>query len=207
MDFKEIESFLTNIKSVISCKIIADQENNINEIHVLSDNSRNTKQIARDIRSALMTNYNKEIDYKIISIAQIDKNLAINTEFRLIYEGYTNEISSDYIKITTKFNWDENVYFGEAEGIKSEKNTLKVAASATLNAIKSATGFNCFLVEDVQPSRIGGQEIMVSAVTHLDHGKESILIGSSVVTNNIIDSTIKATLDAVNRKVCLYYKE
>ena len=34
MDFKEVESFLTNIKSVMSCKIITDH-NNISEIPII----------------------------------------------------------------------------------------------------------------------------------------------------------------------------
>ena len=58
MDFEEIESFLTNIKSVQSCKIIADSEENITEIHVLSDSSRHSKQIVRDIRTTLLSHFN-----------------------------------------------------------------------------------------------------------------------------------------------------
>lgn len=207
MNFKEIESFLTNIKSVMSCKIITDQNNNISEIHVLSDSSRHTKQIARDIRSALMSNFNLSVDYKIISVAQIIKNLSINTDFRLIYDGYTNETTSDYIKICVKLSWDENEYTGEAEGIKSEKNTFKIASSATLDAIKNAIGLDCFIVEDIQSSKIAGQEVMITAITYIDRGEENILTGTSIVVNNKIDSAIKSTLNAINRRVCLFFKE
>lgn len=207
MDFKEVESFLTNIKSVMSCKIVADANNNINEIHVLSDNSRHTKQIARDIRSALVSNFNITVDYKIISVAQIIKNLTVNTDFRLVYDGYTNETTSDYIKIRVKLSWDDKEYAGEAEGIKSEKNTLKIAVLATLDAIKNSIGLDCFISEDIQISRIAGNEVILSAITHIDRGEENVLIGSSIVVNNKIDSTVKATLNAINRRICLFFKE
>jgi len=207
MDFKEVESFLTNIKSVMSCKIVADSNNNINEIHVLSDNSRHTKQIARDIRSALLSNFNITVDYKIISVAQIIKNLTVNTDFRLVYDGYTNETTSDYIKIRVKLSWDDKEYSGEAEGIKSEKNTLKIAALAAIDAIKNSIGLDCFISEDIQISKIAGQEVILSAVTHIDRGEENVLIGSSIVVNNKIDSTVKSTLNAINRKICLFFKE
>lgn len=207
MDFKEVESFLTNIKSVMSCKIIADKDNNIKEIHVLSDNSRHTKQIARDIRSALLSNFNIEVDYKIISVAQIIKNLTVNTDFRLVYDGYTHESTSDYIKILVKLSWNDKEYSGEASGIKSEKNILKVAAMATLNAIKNSIGLECFISEDIQICKIAGQEVVISAITHIDRGEENVLIGSSIVVNNRIDSTVKSILDAINRKVCLCFKE
>ena len=207
MNFKEVESFLTNIKSVISSKIITDQNNNITEIHVLSDSSRHTKQIARDIRSALLSNFDLSVDYKIISVAQLIKNLTINTDFRLVYDGYLNETTADRIKINVKLSWDDKEYTGEAEGIKSEKNILKVAASAALDAVKNSIGLDSFIVEDIQTSKIAGQEVMVVAITHIDRGEENILIGTSIVVNNKIDSTIKSTLNAINRRVCLFFKE
>lgn len=207
MDFKEIESFLTDIKSVISCKIIANENNNITEIHILSDISRHTKQIARDIRSALISEYNLDVDYKVISVAQIMKNLSTNTDFRFIYDGYTNEITQDRIKICSKLFYDDNEYIGMAEGIKSEKNMLKVAAASTLDAVQKAIGMDCFVIEDIQPSKLAGQEVILTAITYIDKGGESVLTGSSVVTNNKIDSTIKSTLNAINRKLCLFYKD
>ncbi|WMJ75767.1 MULTISPECIES: hypothetical protein [unclassified Sedimentibacter] len=207
MDFEEIEYFLANIKSVLSCKIITDSNNNITEIHVLSDSSRHSKQIVRDIRTALLSHFNLDVDYKIISVAQVNKNISISSDFRLIYEGYTNETNSERIKISIKFSWDEKQYIGEAEGIKSEKNTLMVAAQATLNAIKKAIDLDCFIVDDIQAARIAGMDVMLSSVTHIERGRENTLIGSAIVNNNKVDSTIKATLNAINRKICLFIKE
>jgi len=207
MEFEEIEYFLANIKSVISCKIITDSNNNITEIHVLSDSSRHSKQIVRDIRTALLSHFNIDIDYKVISVAQINKNISINSDFRLFYAGYTNEITSDRIKISTKLTWDEKEYVGEAEGIKSEKNTLVIAANSTLNAIKKAVDLDCFIVDDIQSSHVAGKDVMLSAVTYIDRGRENTLIGSAVLQSNKIDSTIKATLNAINRKILLIIKE
>lgn len=207
MDFEEIESFLTNIKSILSCKIIADSNNNIIEIHVLSDSSRHSKQIVRDIRTTLLSHFNLDIDYKIVSVAQIDKNLPLNSDFRLVYEGYTNETNSERIKINARLSWDDKIYIGEAEGIRSEKNILMVAASATLNAIKKAIDLDCFIADDMQIAKIAGRDVILAAITHIENGKENILTGSSIIINNKIDSAIKATLNAVNRKICLFIKE
>jgi len=207
MNFKEVESFLTTIKSVLSCKIVTDKNDEINEIHILSDNSRQTKQIARDIRSALLSNFNIAVDYKIISVAQIIKNLSVNTEFRLVYDGYTNDTTSDYVKINVNLSWNDKEYSGESGGVKSEKNILKIAAMATLDAIKNSIGLECFITEDIQIHKIAGQEVIISAITHIERGDESVLVGSSIVMNNRIDSTVKSILNAINRKLCLCYKE
>jgi hypothetical protein len=207
MDFEEIESFLANIKSVLSCKIIADSDNSITEIHVLSDSSRHSKQVVRDIRTTLLSHFNLDVDYKIISVAQVNKNIPVSSDFRLLYEGYTNETNSERIKVSTRLSWDEKLYIGEAEGIKSEKNVLMVAASSTLDAIKKAIELDCFIVDDIQSAKVAGIDVMLSAITQIEHGKESILVGSAVITNNKIDSAIKATLNAINRKICLFIKE
>lgn len=203
MDFNEVESFLTNIKSVISCKIIADEDGAIIEVHILADNSRHTKQIARDIRSTLITKFNILVDYKLISVAQLTQNLTTNTSYRLAYDGYSNETTSDYIKLCVKLSCDDNEFSGESQGIKSEKNILKIAAAATIDAVKNAIGLDCFLIEDIQTSKIAGQEVVITAITQIKQGEECILTGSSIVVNNKIDAVIKSTLNAINRKVCL----
>ena len=207
MNFGEIEYFLNSIKSVISSKVISDSNNEVCEIHVLSDNSRHSKQIARDIRTSLLSKFNVDVDYKIISVAQIDKNLSYNSDFRLLYEGYTNETTSDRIKIKTKLSWDDKEFFGEAEGIKSEKQSLVVAAKSTLEAIKLAINFDCFIVEDIQYAKITGEDALLVAITQVNNGKEDILVGASIIENNKIDAAIKATLNAINRKICLLIKE
>ena len=207
MSFEEMEYFLNNIKSVISSKVIMDSNNEISEIHVLSDSSRQSKQIARDIRTALLSKFNTDVDYKIISVAQIDKDISFNSDFRLLYEGYSIETIFDKISIKTKLTWDGKEFYGLAEGIKSEKQSLLVAAKSTIDAIKQAIGFDCFIVEDIQYIRIAGEEALVIAINQINNGKENILIGAAVVENNKIDTVIKAALNAINRKICLLIKE
>lgn len=207
MSFEEMEYFLNDIKSVLSSKVIVDSNNEISEIHVLSDNSRHSKQIARDIRTALLSKFNVDIDYKIISVAQIDKNLSFNADYRLLYEGYIIETTSDKIKIKTKLTWDGKEFIGEAEGIKSEKQSLVVAAKSTLDAIGQAVNYDCFIIEDIQYAKIAGEKALIIAVNQINNGKENISVGASIIENNQIDAVIKATLNAINRKICLLIKE
>ena len=207
MNFEEVELFLNSVKSVISCKIIADSNDEIRELHVLSDNNRHSKQVARDIRTALISQFNIDVDYKVISVAQINKNISFNSNFRLLYEGYTNETTSDKIKVTTKLSWKKKEFIGEAEDIKSEKRILAVAAKSTINSIKLAINSDCLVVEDIQSTKIAGEDAIIVAITHIENGKEETLIGTSLVESNKIDAAIKATLNAINRKINLLIKE
>ncbi len=207
MSFEEMEHFLNNIKSVLSSKVIIDSNNEIREIHVLADNSRHTKQIARDIRTALLSKFNQDVDYKIISVAQIDRNMSFNSDFRLLYEGYINETTQDKIKIKTKLTWDGKEFMGEAEGFKSEKQSLIVAAKSTLDAIRQAINNDCFIVEDIQYAKITGEKALIIAVNQINNGKENISVGASIIESNQIDAAIKSTLNAINRKLCLLINE
>ncbi len=207
MSFEEMEHFLNNIKSVLSSKVIIDSNNEIREIHVLADNSRHSKQIARDIRTALLSKFNEDVDYKIISVAQIDKNMSFNSDFRLLYEGYINETTPEKIKIKTKLTWDGKEFIGEAEGFKSDKQSLIVAARSTLDAIRQAIEFDCFILEDIQYTKIAGEKALIVAINQINNGKENISVGASIIEDNQIDSAIKATLNAINRKICLLIKD
>lgn len=84
---------------------------------------------------------------------------------------------------------------------------MLTAARSVLDAIRQAFDIDCFIVEDMQFSRIIGEEAVLVAVNEILNGKENILIGASIVENNKIDGVIKATLNAINRKICLLVKE
>lgn len=206
MEINDLELFLKKIRSVISVKIVYDDDTEqIEELHVLADSTRNTKQIARDIRSVLIANFAIDIDYKVISIAQIDQGIKLNPNFRLLYNGYTNENSTDYIKITVTLSWGDVEYVGTSVGKNTEKNRLKVACNATLDAVKSAIGMDCFMLEDIQIGRMSDYEIMFVGVSLIEENREALLIGSATVKTNKIEGTIKATLDALNRKLSLFF--
>lgn len=208
MDFKELESFLSGVQSIISCKIIEDQNNNIKEILILSDSSRTSNQIAEDVHATLISYFNIDIDYKLISVAQINKNVSMASRFRLIFDGCTNETNKSNIKIQVRLTCSDREFCGEAEGFKSEENTPKLAAIATINAVKEVLGgMEIFSIETIQFTKILKHNIVLSLIRHLDNNEENLLIGATIITNNKIDSTIKSVLNAINRKVSLYFNQ
>jgi hypothetical protein len=133
--------------------------------------------------------------------------MSFNSDFRLLYEGYINETTQDKIKIKTKLTWDGKEFMGEAEGFKSEKQSLIVAAKSTLDAIRQAINNDCFIVEDIQYAKITGEKALIIAVNQINNGKENISVGASIIESNQIDAAIKATLNAINRKLCLLINE
>ena len=62
---------LSNLTGVFASNVDIAEDGSIREIHILGSQSRNPKQIARDVQSALASAFDIRIDHRIISIAQI----------------------------------------------------------------------------------------------------------------------------------------
>jgi hypothetical protein len=201
MSYLDVEKFLTELKSVSSCRIICDDNKNIEEIHVLANNGRSSKQISRDIQSTLLSKYNIDVDYKKISIAQVDEELRFEKDYRLKLNSINYETIGDSIKIRVSLGLDGKSHMGEYEGIKTERNSLKIGARALLNAVEDITKkYNTFLIESIEIKSFAGREIVLAAVSVIEEGREDILCGSAFVNFSKVDATIKACLSAVNRR-------
>src|SRR6056297_972813 len=201
MSYLDVEKFLTELKSISSCRIICDNEKNIQEIHVLANNGRSSKQISRDIQSTLLSKFKIDVDYKKISIAQIDEELKFEKDYRIKLKSINYETNGKNIKIHVDLNFDNKFYVGDFEGIKTERNSLKIGAQSLLNAVEDMTKkYNSFLLESIDVKSFAGREIVLVAVSIIEEGREDILCGSAFVNFSKIDATIKACLNAVNRR-------
>ncbi len=78
MNVEMMENYLKKIRSVQGCKVVLDDQENIEEIHIVSDLKRNPKQILRDIEAILISQFDVTIDYKKVSIAQIKSDMVQN---------------------------------------------------------------------------------------------------------------------------------
>jgi hypothetical protein len=205
MNFREVEEFVNNLKSVMSCKIIADNREGIQEIHILADSSRNTKQICRDIQSVLISRFDLDVDYKKISIAQISDNLTISNDFRLQIKSVFQENSSNMANVKVILEYEETMFEGSSSGPKTERNSLRLGALSTLKAVENAIGFkDCLLLEEIECVDMAGKKIITSAVNFYLNGKEILLCGSAFVESSKTEAAVKATLCAINRRVAKY---
>src|SRR6056297_1534518 len=188
MNYLDVENFLTELKSINSCKIVCGDMKNIEEIHILADNGRNSKQISRDIQSTLLSKFNINVDYKKISIAQINEKAKF--------------ASNERIKLGA-FNY--KTYQGSAGGVKTERNTLKIGAGALLKAVEDITKrYNTVLLESLELKSFSGREIVLVAVSIIEDGREDVLCGSAFVEFSRLEATVKACLSAVNRRALRY---
>ncbi len=200
MDHKIIEENLQQIDSVISSKIIIGEANQIEEIHIVSNGIRNPKQIARDIESVLLANFDYKIDHRKISIAQLDDIDIRKIKPRLKLNGISKETSGNKANVKVSILKADEEFVASKSGINSNRNIERMLAEATVMAVEDSLGINdLFIVEDIRNLMIASVQVVVVLVSSLINGQEIILSGSSVVKNDYYLSVAKATLDSINR--------
>ncbi|WP_120167235.1 hypothetical protein [Thermohalobacter berrensis] len=205
MDIKAAEEFISQIKSVISCKIIATNDN-IEEIHILSTTKRNPKQISRDVQSGLISKFGLDIDYKKISIAQIDKAIINNTNFRLRLKTIEVLNLGKKVDIKVVLQKDDVLYEGRKIGLNTSYNIKRILAQSTLKAVEEFLKLeDSFIVEDIKTISLANKKAIVTAVSFVTEYEEQQFTGSAFIDRDIKEAVVKATLDAINRIIIRCY--
>jgi hypothetical protein len=200
MDFSDFKEIISKIDGVINVKIV-EEKGSIEEIHILANKLRSPKQIVRDIESSLIATYDYRIDRKIISIAQIetDDNKAFN---RIRFDGITVGSSGNVFECTIKLLYDDEEFAVTQSGIKTAAKIRKIVAEATIKGVEQILG---------QPSVFDIQDVIVTTnrdvtyvsviVNMVSDFHEEAMVGSVVVKGDVNEAIVKATLDAINRRV------
>ncbi|NMR96372.1 hypothetical protein HKB01_03650, partial [Vibrio parahaemolyticus] len=119
MDHKIIEENLQQIDSVISSKIIIGEDSHIDEIHIVSNGTRNPKQIARDVESVLLANFDYRIDHRKISVAQLDDIDIRKIKPRLKLNGISKETSGNKANVKVSILKADEEFVGYKTGVNS----------------------------------------------------------------------------------------
>lgn len=200
MELDAVQDFLEQIDGIESCKVIGN-DNEILEIHVLSNNLRSPKQLARDIETAILTKFNLRIDRKIISIVQF-KGAGSGVASRIKYESVSTLSQNSSVEVEVKLLYDEREYSSKLVGINTAANKNRLVAEATLKDVEEILG-QAFIIypNDVIVKEVSNYTVATVVVTLKVSYIEEVLAGSAIVRNDLNESIVRATLDAINRRI------
>jgi len=202
-----LENALRQVRSVSAVRISANAQGDIDEVHVLAAADRNAKQIVRDIESVLWTQFGLDVDHKKISIAQVNgaegpgpENVPRAARPRLV--GVSSRTLKAAAEVTVQLAVAGEIVEGTAQGPGSARNQLRLFVEATLRALAPLLDDDwVFVPEDVAVTQLSTHSIANVALAMIGPAGEQSLIGSSLVRNDPREAIVKATLDAVNRKL------
>lgn len=200
----EIESVIRSLTNVISARVITGRAGAIDEIHVLTDSGRVPKQVVRDVESALMAQFNIELDHKKVSVAQTQNGKCIRFgETRLKFSDVSISLNGARAEAVVHLKNNNDIYTGNASGHSSSHNQLRLIATATLRAVENCQGSDGSLVlEDLTADvSLSGRNIVVVFVSMITPRGEDFLTGSAIVKQDLWKAVVNATLDSVNRRL------
>jgi hypothetical protein len=202
----EIEEALSQVSEIRAARVVTSPAGLIEEIHVLALPAKAPKQLVRDIESTLMAAFGIAIDHKKISIAQLGQESVpleqVKPHARAQIKSINAEVAGVYVNIAVSLELEGDLFVGRATGPASRTGRERLVAEATLDAIAQyLQGAFTFALEDVEIIRLGRESVAVSCVVLVTSLGEQAFAGSALVRQNDKDSIVRATLDAINRRL------
>ncbi|MDR3586493.1 MAG: hypothetical protein P4L59_14450 [Desulfosporosinus sp.] len=201
------EQAIKQIKSVVAARINVDHQGEIEEVHILAGSGRAPKQIVRDVESILIAQFNLQIDHKKISVAQVENEaeegtFTIMESTRPQLVGVTLGTVNGMAEVKVELLTGDKHTQGGAQGPSSSHNKMRLFVEATLKALAPLILDKfLFVTEDVRITQLAKQQIVLVSITLIASAGEQSLTGCALVRNDDREAVVKATLDAVNRKL------
>ncbi len=201
----EIEQIVRLIPGISEVKVHLE-EDEVSEIHVLSDSRRHPKQIVRDIESTLAAQMGIQIDWKKVSIAQIDDYE--NPKHRLVLDTLHVKMKGDTAEIQVELLEGENSLVGSVAGLASQRQRLRSAVMATLEAVQGSLSTATHLsIEDVGIVNTTDAKAVITIVLVVREKREELLVGCAYVRRDEVEAAARATLCALNRRLEQFYAD
>jgi hypothetical protein len=227
----ELEAALAEIGEVRAARIVASPDGIIEEIHVLGLPGKAPKQLVRDVESCLMAGYGVSVDRRKISIAQIglagerppvadvselrrfsDRPAAPEPEpepdtaagRRVRIASVDTDSSSLRTTVRVRLESDGQEFTGESSGPAGTSTRQRMVAEATLRAVEQLPQVTLsYAVDDCSVTLLGGRQVAVCSIVTVTPEGEEALSGSALVRHTSESATVRATLDALNRRIGL----
>ena len=205
---RELEAALLRIPSITGARVVATPAGRVAEVHVLSGRDRGPKQLVRDVQSVAVASFGIEIDYRTVSVVQLEDPAsdpdpeptpAEGRRTRVELLGVAAETSGHATEITVRLRFGDHEEVGRARGPGS--SGIRLVARAVVDAVGEFMGDSALDVDyaDIVPA--GVHSVAVAVLRLATSRGDQIVSGSAVVRKDAADAIARASLDALNRLV------
>lgn len=201
----EIEEALAQVAEIRAARIVSSDDGTIQEIHVLATPLKSPKQIVRDVESTIMARFGIPIDHRTVSIAQLGRDAAPRDprdKGRARIRAVSAEVIGVQASAKVSLELDGEIYEGVAKGPASTTGRRRLVAQAALDAVgQYLHGEFSFALEDVALIALGRERVAVACIILVTPLGEQPLGGSAFARQGENESIVRATLDAINRRM------
>ena len=219
-----LEAAILRIQGIQAARVVAGPGGRVSEVHVLAGRERGAKQLVRDVQSVILTNFGVDIDYRTVSVVQLDEIApqiaqpaaaadapaaagspdAASATPGPAYERsrpaivrLASETSSYTTEVRIGVEYESRERSGSARGPSA--SGLRIVAGATVDALEGLIGGSSIEVQSAELMTVGLVQMSVVVLRLSTSRGDQLLTGSAIVRKDANDATARATLDALNR--------
>ncbi|MDQ6649364.1 MAG: hypothetical protein M3Z02_04530 [Actinomycetota bacterium] len=203
----DLEEALRQIHGVRAATVVTGPDRRPTEVHVLATTDRGPKQVVRDVQSLAMARYDLDIDYRIVSVVQIDPDEAplagtpgSAPASRPVIDSITVRTTGTQATATVIVMTGSDRFEGTSAGPAAPSGRPRLVAKATLEAVRGLLQVPAEL-EQAAIVAVGGVLVAVSVVQVNGRSGEQTMSGSAVTRGDEADAVARSLLDALNRRL------
>ena len=201
---RELEESITHLESVDAARVVADGTR-VTELHVIAAPGKPAKQVVRDVQSLAMARFGVSIDRRVVSVVQISPtDLAGGiSSSRPALVGVREEPNGTRTTLKVTLRLDDEDRTGTAIGPAVASTRLRLIGEATIDAVEQTfEGVPPIALDAVAITNVGSQRVLVAIVVSAgEGGGEHLTVGSAIATGDDGEATVRAVLDALNRRI------
>ena len=216
--WSRLEADLRKVAGVRSARVIG-ANGAPTEIHIVSTSTRAPKQVVRDVQSLAAAGFGMPIDHRIVSIVQLDEPLEPDPPpvpesqeapkngrngHRPVLERVVlaSRGESGWVKVALKWPDGQTTEGASAAGASREARA-RGATAALIQAMKPVleNHQSAVDVDQVVVQRIGSNDSVVVRAIFYENGTSVPVIGSALVHDDVATASVRAMLQALNRKL------
>lgn len=205
-ELDELEAELCRLTDVVAARIVADDGGRPVEVHVLAHTGKHPKQVVRDVQSVALASFGMDLDRRIVSVVQLgDEDDAAGVGaaplLRLRIIAVDSHLSGQRSTVRVSLGLGHDEATGFAEGSVAAAARTRLVASATIDALQQLDAVDALDIDEAKTMRLGNEELVVVTVLSVEPPHELRLSGSAIVRQHRDDATVRAVLDAINRRL------
>ena len=210
LEQESFEDAIAQVKGILACQVVLDGDRHVQEVHAIGTTQRSAKQIVRDIETLLRVRFGRQVDYRKISLVQLDEVGAKNMFARPQLCSVAVQPTADGFTVAVAVQQEKTEFRGVASGGHLLADRLRLAAQATLSAVgRVVQRDGLFALDDARLCTLGGREVVAVAVAAWFPTGNEQLVGLSIVRDaddlvgELLAAAARATLAALNRRLPL----
>lgn len=207
LDAQAMERAVNQIRGVYAAQVVLGSADSIDEIHVIASPLRKPKQVVRDIESMLLVNFGVRVDYRRISLVQMEEQRLFQAEGRPRLAA-VRTLTGVNGRAEVDLEREGKVFTGWSQGGTDDGDMMRLVSEATLKALEQVLGERVsYNLDHIDIINLGPLRAVAVAVSVNFPSGVELLMGISHLREDMADTAARATLSAVNRRLLVVKPE